>query len=395
MPRELGLRTRGAGGLGQWPTEEFVRESLADPSWAPSPFTQFVLKVHGRWRDKPATMPAVTLRQAARRIADHAVSHDLEMVDVLFHGGEALLTGPAYLKHAAAVMNAEVSPVAAVRLRVQTNGVLLSEGMLRVLAAADIQVGVSVDGDAWAHDRHRRHANGKGSHAAVLAGLSRLRQPAYKHLFESIYCTIDIGNDPVATYQALLEQTQAPGMDFLLPHGNWSDPPPGHGSGTPYADWLIPIFDHWYRAPRQQTQIRFFQSILDLVLGGASRFEGIGLSPLQFLTVDTDGSIEQVDSLKSAFAGAPATGLNVFDHAFNAALLHPGVVASQRGLAALCGTCLSCPVHQVCGGGMYAHRYRAGSGFLNPSVYCADLRCLVEHIRDTVYEDLLTAQEVH
>jgi uncharacterized protein len=408
------MASDGAGsagrGVAEWPDEEFVREALADASWEPSPFTQFVVKVHGRcnlscdycyvyemadqsWREKPATMPAGTLRQAASRIAEHAAAHRLDVVDVLFHGGEALMAGPAHLKGAAAVMNAMISPVSRVRLRVQTNGILLTEAMLRVLAAADIQVGVSIDGDARAHDRHRRYASGKGSHAAVLAGLSRLRQPAYKHLFGCIYCTIDISNDPLETYQTLLEQTQAPGMDFLLPHGNWAYAPPGLGSGTPYADWLIAIFDQWYSAPRQQTRIRIFENILDVVLGGESRYEGMGLSPLQFLTVDTDGSIEQVDSMKSAFEGAPATGLNVFDHTFDAALLHPGVVARQRGLAALCSTCLSCPVHQICGGGMYTHRYRPGSGFLNPSVYCADLLRLVEYIRDTVHADLLTTRE--
>lgn len=402
----LGL---SAGNVAEWPAEQVVRDALADSSWTPAPFTQFVVKVHGRcnlscdycyvyemadqsWRDKPATMSAGTLRQTAWRIREHATAHDLDVVDVLFHGGEALMAGPAYLRQAAAVMNAEISAASRVRLRVQTNGILLTERMLRVFAAADIQVGVSIDGDARAHDRHRRYANGRGSHAAVLAGLSRLRQPAYKHLFGSVYCTIDIENDPLQAYQALLE-TGAPGMDFLLPHGNWADPPPGIGSGTPYADWLIAIFDHWYGAPRQETRIRTFENILDMVLGGTSQFGGMGLSPVQFLVVDTDGSIEQVDHLKSAFEDAPATGLNVHGHAFDAALRHPGVVARQRGLAALCATCLSCPVHQICGGGLYTHRYRPGSGFLNPSVYCADLRRLVEHIRDTVCADLPTLRE--
>ena len=31
-------------------------------------------------------------------------------------------------------------------------------------------------------------------------------------------------------------------MDLLLPHANWSSPPPGSG----YADWLIAVFERWY-----------------------------------------------------------------------------------------------------------------------------------------------------
>ena len=59
---------------------------------------------------------------------------------------------------------------------------------------------------------------------------------------------------------------------------------------------------------------------------------------------------------------------------------HPGILARQQGLAGLCQTCQECPVVTSCGGGLYTHRYRAGSGFDNPSVYCADLLKLISHI---------------
>ena len=49
-------------------------------------------------------------------------------------------------------------------------------------------------------------------------------------------------------------------------------------------------------------------------------------------------------------------------------------------MAGLCQTCQECPVVSSCGGGLYTHRYRAGSGFDNPSVYCADLLKLITHI---------------
>ncbi|HEU4426773.1 MAG TPA: radical SAM protein, partial [Pilimelia sp.] len=55
----------------------------------------------------------------------------------------------------------------------------------------------------------------------------------------------------------------------------------------------------------------------------------------------------------------------------------------------LCDTCLACPIHRVCGAGHYAHRYRAGEGFHNPSVYCADLRRLITHVQWRVTGDLV------
>ena len=50
--------------------------------------------------------------------------------------------------------------------------------------------------------------------------------------------------------------------------------------------------------------------------------------------------------------------------------------------------CRACPVMDICGGGLYPHRYREGAGFRNPSVYCADLLRLITHVQERVIGDL-------
>jgi uncharacterized protein len=399
-----------------WPTESAVAEALTDPKWQPLPFNEFILKLHGRcnlscdycymyemadqsWRAKPAVMSAEVVAMVADRIAEHTVAHDLRTMEVVFHGGEPLLVGSDSLGRTAAAIRAALPASVHATLSVQTNGVLLTESVLAALRAHQIGVSVSLDGGEQAHDRHRRYARGQGSHAAVLRGLGRLQQPSYRHLFRGLLCTIDISNDPVEVYQDLLA-TGTPAMDFLLPHANWVSPPPGYAPGSPaagprtaYADWLIAIFDRWYSEPRREAGIRLFEEIINLLLGGASQSEAIGISPVRMLVFDTDGSIEQVDHLKSAFEGAPGTGLHIQTDALDAVLTHPSIVARQRGLRALSATCLSCPVHRVCGAGLYSHRYRPDTGFRNPSVYCADLRRLIEHIRARLHTDLRKAKE--
>ena len=104
--------------------------------------------------------------------------------------------------------------------------------------------------------------------------------------------------------------------------------------------------------------------------------------------VESDGEIEQVDALKSAYPGACATGRNVRDDPFDAVLEHPGVVARQIGVEALADGCRTCPVHRVCGGGHYAHRYRPGAGFRHPTVYCADMNRLIRHVSERLRADL-------
>jgi uncharacterized protein len=169
-------------------------------------------------------------------------------------------------------------------------------------------------------------------------------------------------------------------VDFLLPHATWDEPPPRDpGRDEQYADWLIAIFDRWV-ADGRPTGVRTFESILSTLTGGESSTEALGLAPVTLATIETDGSYEQVDSLKVTYDGAPATGLNVFSDGLDAVAGHPDIVARQQGLGSLCRTCQECPVVTSCGGGMYAHRYRSGSRFENPSVFCADLFKLITHV---------------
>lgn len=143
---------------------------------------------------------------------------------------------------------------------------------------------------------------------------------------------------------------------------------------------MIRAFDRWFEATAGAPPVRLFAEIIGLLLGLPSGAEAVGTSPVAAVVIETDGAIEQVDSLKTAYEGAPATGFDVFRNSFDEALDHPGVVARQLGTDALSATCRSCPVVAVCGGGNYAHRYLAGKGFRNPSVHCPDLEKLIRHV---------------
>ncbi len=211
--------------------------------------------------------------------------------------------------------------------------------MLGTLKDLGIRVGVSLDGDAEATGRHRRYRNGRNSFDAVADGLRLLDSAEFRSVYGGILCTVDVHNDPAATYQALLD-FNPPALDLLLPHANWSCPPPGTG----YADWLIAVFERWYSAPEQETQIRLFAELIQLVLGGPGAVEGLGLRPATLIVVDTDGSIKQLDSLSSAYPGASDTGRHVLADPFDAALDHPTTIARQMGAAALAPECRRCPV---------------------------------------------------
>ncbi|MEF3115049.1 FxsB family cyclophane-forming radical SAM/SPASM peptide maturase [Streptomyces chrestomyceticus] len=385
------------------------------PSRRRVPFRQFVLKVHSRcnlactycyvyegpdqsWRERPARVAGETVRRTAERIAQHVTTHGLRSIRVDLHGGEPLLLGPtALIDHARAVRDA-LPADCAVAVSVQTNGTLLTADAVRRFNAAGISVGLSLDGGS-ARLNHRRvdHA-GRSSWPAVrrAAGLLAAVPAAYG----GILCTVDVETDPAEVYRSLIALDPT-GLDFLLPYGNWSAPPPGIGPfagpvgraarPVPYGAWLARVFDLWWDTPpgRRAVPVRLFGEIVALLLGAASRSEAVGLSPLAVVVIDTDGSLQRLDSLKTAYAGAPDLGMDVFRHDFEDALDHPHTAAAQaRGLDSLCGSCRRCPVVGVCGGGRYTDRYLHGSGFGHPSVYCADLEHLIRHIGERLQEEV-------
>jgi uncharacterized protein len=364
-------------------------------SSAAVPLSQVVLKIHSRcdlacdhcyvyeaadqsWRGRPKVIAYEVVSQAARRIAEHAAAHALPEVQVVLHGGEPLLAGQVGLRRVIGELRRALDGVCHLDLRIHTNGVRLTEDFCQLFAAQHVKVGISIDGDKAANDRHRRYADGRSSYGQVVQAIELLRTPRFGDLYAGLLCTIDVANDPLVVYEALMA-LEPPRIDFLLPHATWDHPPARRrGADHEYADWLTTIYDRWV-ADGRPAEIRTFDSIVATLRGRDSLTEALGLGPTGLVVIETDGSYEQVDSLKVAYPGAPETGLNVFSHSLDTVAQHPGIAAREHGLEGLCQTCRDCPVVSSCGGGLYTHRCRDGS-FDNPSVYCADLLTLISHI---------------
>jgi uncharacterized protein len=335
------------------------------------------------WRRRPRVMSPETVKLTADRIGEHVVAHEIAAIGVVLHGGEPLLAGHGVVRSTLATLR-DAAPEA-VRFSAQTNGILIDDRYLEIFAEFGVRVGVSLDGDAESTDRNRRYANGRGSHGLVLAGLDRLRR--HEDLYAGLLCTIDLRNDPLAVYRSLRDLAP-PAIDLLLPHGNWTNPPPRPPGCPSYAEWLIAVFDAWYGEPVETTRIRLFESIMSRLLGGESLTEAIGGDLPGIVTIETDGEYEQSDALKTTAEGVAATDMHLATHSLDDVLtglatIAPPMVAAQ---------CASCPVFRICGGGLRAHRWSAERGFDNPSAFCDDLMRLIGHIARRVRTDLEAAR---
>ena len=361
------------------------------------PFRQFILKVHSRcdlacdhcyvyehadqsWRGAPEGDLAgsggpggrADRRACARASADRRAGCPARRRAAARGCGEA--------RRIAAALRAAIEPTCALDLRIHTNGVQLDEEFCELFLAQRIKVGVSLDGDRKANDLHRNFADGRSSFDQAVRAINLLRQDRYRECYAGLLCTIDIRSDPHAVYRTLAD-LDPPAVDFLLPHATWDTPPSGQAVAR----------------PRTPTGWRRSSAIGRLTAGGyrlASSTRSSrppGAAPAE---PSRSGS-----KPANCWSSRPTARSNrpTRSRSPSTAPRRPGLACSpirwtrpppirpsgpgSRAWPVVSETCRQCPVVTSCGGGLYAHRYRSETGFDNPSVYCADLKQIITHIR--------------
>ncbi|WP_269859395.1 FxsB family cyclophane-forming radical SAM/SPASM peptide maturase [Streptomyces sp. RPT161] len=364
-----------------------------------APFQTFILKVANRcnidcdycyvfnstdqaWRHLPARMSLDVARAAGRRIGEHVAAHGLRTVHIVLHGGEPLLAGPRHMADLLSALRTGVPADTAVRFELQTNGTLLTTAWLNLFEQYEVAVGVSLDGPPAANDRHRLTHASRSSAASAVRGIELLR--SRPHLFAGLLAVVDLANDPVEVHD-YLATFDPPVIDFNLPHATHDQPPHRNDPTVPeYGLWMSRVYDAWLARPDHRHSVRMLEDIVALTSGVHGSVETLGLAPPTSVVIESDGTIEGVDTLRSVEEGASQLGLNIANHNFDQALRHPKLQHRQYGITALAEKCQNCALVDVCGGGYLPHRFSATDGYRNPSVYCTDLEHLIRHVQNSL-----------
>jgi uncharacterized protein len=315
-----------------------------------------------------------TVDLLAFRLREHAARIGAKQLLIIAHGGEPLLNPDLdyFFSKLTAVLGRRH-----VRFALQTNGTLLDGRTIAILLRHQVQVGVSLDGPAAINDNARLMVNGGSSFERVMSGIDRLRADAPR-LLSSVLQVINPKVDPVEAIQ-FLESLEIARADLLFPDMNHSSLASALFSAGEVGSWLVRAFDYW--AGRSHSiQIRLFETISALLWGVGRGTDLLGADAPGTLVVETDGSYEVHDGLKTTFEGAGRTGMSLASHAISETASLPLVRAFQVKSSAACSQCLGCDLFSVCGGGSPIHRYKEGLGFSRPSVYCADLDMIIRHI---------------
>jgi len=327
-------------------------------------------------------MSSEVFEATIHRIVRHCEFSGQKNVRISFHGGEPTLVGPKTFDSWCRELRDRVPlPPNAVKIGLQTNGTLLDDEWAAVLKYHNVDVGISIDATPKIHDLYRVDHAGRGSYKRVVRGIEQMQRADIPY---SLLTVIPLGDQPLHVHRHLIS-LGCTTVTYLFPDYTYDDLSSlnsRYGSHTPIADFLIPIFDEWWKSGGTQVRIRNLWNIGRMVLGGSSQTEEFGNPATLYGFVDTDGSIQGLDVLRICEAGMHETGLRVQDHDFGALFASDSQAARYIiEPPPLSKTCHACPEERTCAGGYLPHRYSRQNGFDNPSVWCADILRLFSHIR--------------
>jgi uncharacterized protein len=125
-------------------------------------------------RQSTRRMSVDTLDQTFRWVFDSGLVR--RPFVLLWHAGEPLVLPVAFYETADDLLRERNTGGVPVLQSFQTNATLIDAGWCAFLKRPNVHLGISVDGPAFLHDRHRRTRQGRGTLERVLRGIELLHE---------------------------------------------------------------------------------------------------------------------------------------------------------------------------------------------------------------------------
>lgn len=341
-------------------------------------------------RSDRSRMSLDTVRRAARRLREDGLL--AEELTVVWHAGEPLVLPPAWYEAAFGVLREELQSAVRLSFSIQTNATLIDGAWCAFFQRHGVDVGVSVDGPAVLHDRHRRTRRGAGTHATVMRGIERLQQHGVAFHAIAVVGAATLA-DPEGFYDWFAAQGIAElGCNFDETEGARTAPSSLAGHEPAHALFLQRLLR---RAADGRVRIRELDGAHQLLRQPLPRWRAGGnaawpintqLMPLALITVAHNGdfgcfSPELLGQRAPTFADFVLG--NVHFESYVQALggerfgrlwgdIRAGIEACQR----------SCDYFEFCGGGAPANKfYEHGHFAATETLYC---RAMLQRPLDAV-----------
>ncbi len=249
-----------------------------------------LLSTGSRWRISDETLENF--------IRQYIEQQNAQEIVFSWQGGEPSLLGLDFFRKVVALEKKYAPKHVRIENDLQTNGTLLTDEWCEFLSENNFLVGLSIDGPRHLHDAYRTYNDGRGSLDRVVES-SRL---LHKH--GTRFATLTVVNNlnskyPLEVYRFLRDEVGSRQMQFIpivepknfattapqfwkesdLPtEGSPEADPATEGSfvapwcvgAEEWGDFLIAIFDEWFRRDLGNLYIPFFDSAVEQWIGRPS-----------------------------------------------------------------------------------------------------------------------------
>lgn len=330
-------------------------------------YCYYFLSGDDRIGDRPGQVTDRTVEGLVRFLNDAYLRDHIDEAKIILHGGEPLMIGKRRFDLLCKKLAESVQP--SFTLNMTTNGTLLDDEWISLLARWDVSTCVSLDGPEDVHDARRIDKRGRGTYTAAVHGL-KLLQRAHdrgKLTAPAVLVVVDPQSDPCRTYDHLVHELGIRELDFLMPDETWDSPLP---PAAAVANYMAALMHRWLVDDDPTIRVRTLRSVLSLWATGASYLAGFGGKPALVMTVGSDGEIDTDDFLKPCGSDVVATRQNITAATYEDVFESLAATELTRALMKLPDDCSGCAFACVCRGGQATHRHSRAKGFNNRSVYC-------------------------
>ena len=217
------------------------------------------------------------------------------IVSFVWHGGEPTLAGLDFYKKVVELERKYLPRGWEVWNNIQTNGLLLNDAWCKFLRENHFDVGVSLDGAQWVHDKNRRDRGGAETYQRTLRAVRRLQAAGIQ---PDLLCTVtsDSASDPLGVYRGIRELDTGwvqfipiivrDENGLLLPE---SVTPEGYGA------FLCAAFDEWVTHDRGSLDVQLFAETARIWAGGEANLCWMAPTCGRVIVAEEDGAVYACD----------------------------------------------------------------------------------------------------
>jgi uncharacterized protein len=320
-------------------------------------------------------------RDSKRRMSDATLNRVFQFVfasgiveegfTVVWHAGEPMVLPVSWYERAIEIAGAHNPGGVQVRHSFQTNGVLIDDGWCEFFKAYQVNVGVSVDGPAFLHDRNRKTRKGAATQHRVMEGIRKLRSNEVPFHVISVLTaeSLDYADELYDFYVENgirevafnIEEIEGPHAASTLG---------GAGVEDRFRRFIGRFFDLVTR-DELALSVREFDSMVPMILEGNANESNFPPTqenaPCAIVSVDCEGNFTtyspELLGLKSSHYGDFAIGnvnIDTLASAMNGEKFRRMSNDIARGLSKCRDTC---EYYSLCGGGAPVNKYFENGSF--------------------------------